>query len=111
MPAYVFFERVELWDRGFSAEYRKLAAGSIAKYGGRYLGVSYRNILLEGNSVPDMVCLYEFPAVEDAKRWYFSDEYQCALRVRNKGSRDRAILFEGAIPPYVKDAGNEADGA
>jgi len=94
MSVYLIFQRLELWDSSFRDEYRTLAMASMKKYGGKYLTVSRNNILLEGRGLPDVVSILEFDSAEDAKRWYYSDDYQQAIKVRNTGSRASFILLD-----------------
>ena len=105
MAAYVFMERLELWDASFRDEYRALAARTTAAHGGKYISVSRDHTLLEGGSVPDVLSLIEFPTREAALQWYHSAEYQEAIKIRNTGSRDRLLLFEAAAPAYAIAAG------
>jgi uncharacterized protein (DUF1330 family) len=41
-----------------------------------------------------VVSILEFDSAEDAKRWYYSEDYQQAIKVRNTGSRARFILLD-----------------
>jgi uncharacterized protein (DUF1330 family) len=38
----------------------------------------------------------EFPDADTALRWYRSEEYQTALKIRQAASRGRVLLAEGA---------------
>jgi len=87
MPAYLIYQRLELWDSSFRETYRTLAEASMRKYGGKYLTVSRNNILLEGHGLPEVVAILEFPSVEAAQDWYHSEDYQAAVKARNAGSR------------------------
>ncbi|MDF2114758.1 DUF1330 domain-containing protein [Roseiarcaceae bacterium H3SJ34-1] len=94
MAVYLIFQRLELWDSSFRDEYRTLAMASMKKYGGKYLTVSRNNILLEGRGLPEVVSILEFETAEQARRWYYSQEYQQAIRIRNTGSRASFILVD-----------------
>jgi uncharacterized protein (DUF1330 family) len=48
---------------------------------------------LEGDP-PDGVAMLEFPTVEDAKAWYYSDAYQDTSRHRRAAARYRAVIVE-----------------
>jgi uncharacterized protein (DUF1330 family) len=50
--------------------------------------------LLEGQPMPERIVLIEFPDSDTARRWYRSDEYQSALKLRQAASRGRLILVE-----------------
>ncbi|HEV2570607.1 MAG TPA: DUF1330 domain-containing protein [Beijerinckiaceae bacterium] len=105
MVAFVFTERLELWDHSFRDDYRALAAPSTAAFGGKYITVSHNAVLLEGQRIPDMLSLIEFPTLAAAREWHASAEYQAAVRIRNRGSRDRLLLFEASVPDYAVAAG------
>jgi uncharacterized protein (DUF1330 family) len=49
---------------------------------------------LEGEA-PDGIVLLQFPTIEDAKSWYYSTEYQAALKHRAKGSNYRVMIING----------------
>jgi len=97
MSAYLIFQRLELWDSSFRDEYRTLAMASMKKYGGKYLTVSRNNVLLEGRGLPEVVSILEFDSAEDARRWYYSDDYQQAIKVRNTGARASFILVDAEL--------------
>lgn len=95
MPAYVIAD-IEVIDPAGYEPYRPLAAASIARFGGRFLVRGGPTELLEGAPAPGRVVVIEFPDAETARRWYRSDEYQSALKIRQAASRGRLILAEGA---------------
>jgi uncharacterized protein (DUF1330 family) len=92
MPAYVISE-VEVLDEERTATYRRLAAASIAQYGGRYLARGRLPDAVEG-TWPDSrrLVIVEFPSMAEARRWYASEEYAEALEVR-RGALVRRLLF------------------
>jgi uncharacterized protein (DUF1330 family) len=95
MPAYIIAE-IQVTDPTAYEGYRPLAAASIARFGGRY-AVRGGNIdLLEGEPEPGRIVVIEFPDTDAARRWYRSEEYQKALRIRQSASRGRVFLVEGA---------------
>lgn len=49
---------------------------------------------LEGDP-PDGIAMLEFPTVEDAKAWYYSDAYQDASQHRRAAAKYRAVIVEG----------------
>ena len=51
--------------------------------------------LLEGTPQPERIVVIKFPDIETARRWYHSEEYQSALKIRQAASRGRLILVEG----------------
>jgi uncharacterized protein (DUF1330 family) len=94
MPAYVIAD-VQVTDEAAYAPYRPLAAASIARFGGRFVVRGGKADLLEGSSAPERIVVIEFPDLATARRWYDSDEYQSALKIRQAASRGRLILVEG----------------
>ena len=47
-------------------------------------------------STPLRIVVIEFPDADTARRWYRSEEYQSALKIRQSASRGRVFLVEGA---------------
>jgi uncharacterized protein (DUF1330 family) len=95
MPAYVIAD-VKVGNPVGYEPYRPLAAASIARFGGRFLVRGGTAELLEGTSEPERTVVIEFPDIDTARRWYNSDEYQQALKIRQANSTARVILVEGA---------------
>jgi uncharacterized protein (DUF1330 family) len=95
MPAYIIAD-VDVTDPAGYESYRPLAAASIARFGGRFLVRGGKAELLEGAPEPARAVVIEFPDADTARRWYHSDEYQRALKIRQANSTARVILVEGA---------------
>jgi uncharacterized protein (DUF1330 family) len=96
MPAYVIAD-VKVTNPAGYETYRPLAAASIARFGGRFVVRGGAAELLEGAPAPERIVVIEFPDADTAKRWYFSDEYQEALKIRQANSTARVILVDGAV--------------
>ena len=45
--------------------------------------------------MPERLVVVEFPDMESARRFYFSEEYQAALKMRQSSSRSKAVFIEG----------------
>jgi uncharacterized protein (DUF1330 family) len=95
MPAY-FIGEIQVTDSVAYDQYRPLAAASIARFGGRFIVRGGKADLLEGEPQPERIVVVEFPDAETAQRWYHSEEYQAALKIRQAASRGRVFLVEGA---------------
>lgn len=95
MTAYVIGE-IEVTDLATYDEYRKQVLATIEKYGGRFAVRGGKVEPLEGGWAPKRVVLVEFPSFEQALKWYRSPEYAPLIELRQKGSRGRLILVEGA---------------
>lgn len=95
MPAY-FIVDLEVTDAAGFDEYRKQVPATIARYGGKYLVRGGKTETLEGDWQPGRIVVLEFPSVEQARRWYDSEEYRDPKALRIKTARTNLILVEGA---------------
>ncbi|BCS35913.1 hypothetical protein TBR22_A51480 [Luteitalea sp. TBR-22] len=98
MSAYVIVE-VTVTNPEPYAGYRDLATASVARHGGRFLVRGGQTTTLEGGWQPERFVVIEFPSVEAARAFYYSDDYQEALKVRLANSTGRAFIVEGVAPP------------
>jgi uncharacterized protein (DUF1330 family) len=95
MAAYVIGE-IEVMDQGAYEEYRKQVPATVAKYGGRFIVRGGKAEPLEGGWSPKRIVALEFPSVEQAQKWYRSSEYAPLIKLRQRASRGKLILVEGA---------------
>ena len=95
MSAYIIAD-IQVSDPVAYDDYRPLAAASIARFGGRFIVRGGKVDLLEGEPQPERIVVIEFPDADTARRWYQSEEYQAALKIRQAASRGRVLLVEGA---------------
>ena len=94
MAGYVI-ANVDVKDAVAYEEYRKLVPATIQKYGGKYLVRGGPHEVLEGGWTPSRVVVLEFSSVEQAKRWYDSEEYRGPKALRFKTARSNLVLVEG----------------
>jgi uncharacterized protein (DUF1330 family) len=94
MAAYVISD-LSARDPAALQTYRTRAAAAIAQYGGRYLARFGEIEALEGDWLPKMLVIVEFPTVERAREWYRSPEYAEALAVRDQALARDLILVDG----------------
>jgi len=94
MSAYVIVDIQVTDPQGYEA-YKKLAASTVALYGGRYLVRGGAAEVLEGNWVPNRLVILEFENSDRAKEWLRSKEYQPAREIRHKTSIANMILIAG----------------
>jgi uncharacterized protein (DUF1330 family) len=94
MAAYVISE-LEVRDATAIETYRRLAAKSIAQYGGRYLVRGGAAEAAEGSPPPKTMIIVEFRSMERLREWYASAEYAEALKVRRTALERRLIFVEG----------------
>ncbi len=94
MAAYFIVEIDIQEPKGFE-EYRSKVPATIERYGGRYLVRGGRHETIEGEWRPKRIVLLEFPGMEQAKRWYESDEYRPLKALRLRTARGHIVLVEG----------------
>ena len=95
MAAYVIGE-IEVTDPASYEDYRKQVLATIQKYGGKFLVRGGRIEALEGGWAPKRVVLLEFPTMQQLEKWYRSPEYAPLIKLRQKASKGKLILVEGA---------------
>jgi uncharacterized protein (DUF1330 family) len=94
MPAYVVVD-VTVTDPATMEEYRKQVPATIAKYGGRFLVRGGAHQTMEGDWKPNRLVILEFPSLEQAKRWYDSEEYRAPKAMRLRAGRANLVMVEG----------------
>ena len=94
MPAYVIVE-TDVTDPEPYERYRDVAPASIAAHGGRYLVRGGELAILEGDWNPSRVVVLEFADLETAKRWYDSEEYGEARKLREGAASLNMVAVEG----------------
>ena len=80
------------------AEYAKLAAPTVAAFGGRYIVRGGAGSAIAGEPPAARVVVLEFPDRETAIAWRASPEYQAALRIREAASTSRVYIVDGVAP-------------
>jgi len=94
MPGYVIAE-VDVTDPTAFEEYRKQVPATVQEYGGKFLTRGGTVHPLEGGWQPKRLVILEFPSVEQAQRWYDSEEYRSPKALRMKSAKTRVIVVEG----------------
>ncbi|MBN1532666.1 MAG: DUF1330 domain-containing protein [Spirochaetes bacterium] len=94
MSAYVISE-VEIIDSAAADEYRRLAADSIGRYGGRYIVRGALPETAEGDGAAGRIVVVEFPSMQRIREWYSSEEYAAALAYRKSALKRRLLFVEG----------------
>ena len=95
MPAYVISDAT-FRDAAAIEVYRRQAAASIARHGGRYLVRGGSVEVLEGSWAPRAIIIVEFPDMAAARAWYASPDYAQALAIRDQALSRHLILVDGA---------------
>ena len=97
MPAYVIVE-VEVTDPERYEQYRAATPATIAAAGGRFLVRGGELTVLEGEWQPSRLVVLEFEDLAAAERWYESEAYQAAKRLREGGASMRMVAVQGVGP-------------
>ena len=95
MSAYVIAD-IEVTDPAGYEEYRKQVPAVVTKYGGKFIVRGGKIDAREGGWNPKRIVLVEFPSLAQAQKWYDSPEYAPLIKLRQKASKGRLILVEGA---------------
>jgi uncharacterized protein (DUF1330 family) len=88
MPTYVVGD-IHITDPAVYQAHVPRAMATIARFGGRIVAGGSRVNLLEGEPMPEQIFIVEFQNATAARRWYQSDDYQEALKVRLSASHGR----------------------
>lgn len=94
MPAYVIID-IDVKDPVGYEEYKKQGAPTIIAYGGKPLARGGATEALEGNWQPKRMVLLEFKNMTEAKKWWNSEEYNEAKKLRHKAALANVVLLEG----------------
>ena len=94
MAAYMIVDN-EITDPEGFREYQKRVGSTLESYGGKFLVRGEKYEILEGDWHLHQLILLEFPSVEQARRWYQSDEYAPVKDIRLKTALTQVILVQG----------------
>jgi uncharacterized protein (DUF1330 family) len=94
MSAYVIVE-TEVTDPEQYERYKAASSGAVAAAGGRFLVRGGELAVLEGDWEPSRLVVLEFEDLAAAKRWYESERYREARRLREGAARLRMVAVQG----------------
>jgi uncharacterized protein (DUF1330 family) len=94
MPAYVIVE-TEITDPEQYERYKAASPGAVAAAGGRFVVRGGELAVLEGDWQPSRLVVLEFEDLEAARRWYHSERYQEARKLREGAARLRMVAVQG----------------
>jgi uncharacterized protein (DUF1330 family) len=95
MSAFFLFENLGVHDDAAFAAYLRRVPATVARHGGRYRVRDGRVEIVEGARTLTAPVLIEFPRIDDARRWYHSDEYRPLKVMRLAALRSTGVLVEG----------------
>jgi uncharacterized protein (DUF1330 family) len=76
-------------------EFMEQLEATVERFGGKWLALGEANVV--SGTWPGSVVLMEFPALEDARAWYTSEDYQAVKLLRTK-SAISDLLLVGDMP-------------
>lgn len=92
---YVIFD-VKIHHMGRYQDFMQSVKPTIEAAGGKYLVRGGEHRVVEGDWDPDRLVLFEFPSVEKAEAFYFSENYQGgAKKIRDECSSAKVVVVEG----------------
>jgi uncharacterized protein (DUF1330 family) len=94
MAAYVIVE-TDITDSERYEQYKAASPTAIAAGGGRFLARGGEVVVLEGDWQPTRVVVLEFEDLAAAKRWYESEVYQEAKKLREGAAHLRMVAVQG----------------
>jgi uncharacterized protein (DUF1330 family) len=94
MPAYVIVE-TDITDPEQYEQYKAASPGAVAAGGGRFVARGGELAVLEGDWHPSRLVVLEFEDLEAAKRWYESDTYQAAKKLRDGAASLNMVAVQG----------------
>ena len=94
MPAYIIVE-TDIQDHEQYEHYKKASPAAVKAGGGRFLVRGGEVAVLEGDWRPRRLVVLEFENLDAAKRFYASDTYQEAKRLREGAANLHMVAVEG----------------
>jgi len=101
MPPYFLVDIREIKDAAKVEDY-KARVTPVVKFGGRYLVIGGPFAVLEGSSSPVFPVMIQFPDMDQARRWYDSEEYSELKSLRLAATASHATLMAGSWPDETR---------
>jgi uncharacterized protein (DUF1330 family) len=95
MPAYCYFDILQVNNEENMQEYRQKVLPVVDKFGGRYIVIGGPFENKEGDWKPSFPVMIEFPTLNDANEWYHSDDYRQLKELRLSSVQSNAVFFQG----------------
>jgi len=94
MPAYMI-ARIKITDPEQYKKYIAVTPGILKKFGGTFMARGGATITLEGPEENARIVIVEFPALDNAARFYSSPEYREARKLRDGAAEMEVIAVAG----------------
>jgi uncharacterized protein (DUF1330 family) len=92
--AYSVLE-IEVTDADILKRYLDGTADIVPKAGGRFLARSNNALALSGTPPKPLIAIVEWHSIEEARAFFFSNDYVNLIPSREAGSNFRAFIVEG----------------
>jgi len=96
MPAYFLVDVREVKDAAKMEEYKARVAPVVERFGGRYVAIGGPFEVVEGSYQPVFPVMIQFPSMDQASRWYDSEEYRDLKRLRLAATVSNAVFLAGS---------------
>lgn len=100
MPAYAVAHLTKMTVNRQLVAYLQQVDATLEPYGGRFLVHGKKSTVVEGD-FSGYVIIIEFPDMEKAEGWYYSEDYQEIASLRKDNSEGSIILVEGVPDNYT----------
>ncbi len=87
-------------DPSKMSAYAQAAVPLLLRYGGKLLFTTEEGEtdVIEGGPFPGSIRVFEFPSLQAARDFYYSDEYQAAIPLRAGNGKLEVIVADGFVP-------------
>ncbi len=103
MSAYIVV-RVDIHDPEAYREYMRHTPRVVNRFGGRFIARGGETETLEGEEETLRLVVIEFPSMDAAREFYYSDEYKDTKRFREGGGSAQFVAVDG----YAIEEWNQA---
>ena len=87
---------IDITDQDAYEKYRAGVSETVYAFGGNYLVRGAHGEVIEGTWEPKRLVVLEFESMNQAKAWYYSDEYAELKKLRQSASNGNLIFADGA---------------
>ncbi len=95
MAAYFLVDTRQVKDAAKMDEYKTRVSPIVEKFGGKYLVIGGPFEVMEGDWRPVFPVLIEFPSLEQARKWYDSDDYRELKQLRLSATVGSGVFMKG----------------
>jgi uncharacterized protein (DUF1330 family) len=94
MSAYCLFDNLVVKDGAKLEEYKTKVIPVVEKYQGKYVVLGGNTQVVEGDWKPVYLVMIEFPNLQLAQGWYYSQEYKELKALRLSATESNGAILE-----------------